>query len=124
MTQPKLSSPLTPRPPPKPLAPHARLTLWWALLAAYSLQDVILTTIALHVIPGSRELNPIADVAFQHSVLLALALKLAALAVVLGITWLLARTKHWPLVERVLAAWCIILLAVNAYSTIQLLGVT
>ena len=118
MTQPKLSSPIAPR----PLPPRARLTLWWALLAAYSLQDVVFTTIALRGIPSARELNPLASLAFEHSVLLALALKLAALAIVLVIVWLLARTKHWPLVERILAAWCIILLAVNTYSTIQLLG--
>lgn len=102
--------------------PHARLTLWWALLAAYSLQDVVLTTIALRGLPGARELTPLAGLAFEHSVLLALGFKLAGLAIVLVIVWLLARTKHWPLVERILAAWCIILLAINAYSTIQLLG--
>lgn len=102
--------------------PHARLTLWWALLSAYSLQDAVLTTIALRGLPGARELNPLAELAFQHGVLLALALKLAALSVVLAIVWVLARTKHWPLVERVLAAWCIVLLAVNAWSSIQILG--
>lgn len=118
MTQPTLSSPLAPR----PLAPQARLTLWWALLAAYSLQDVTLTTIALQGIPSAREVNPLAGLALEQSVLLALSGKLAALAIVLGIAWLLARTKHWPLVERILAAWCLVLLAVNAWSSIQLLG--
>ena len=117
MTQHRLSSPIT-----RQLQPHARLTLWWALLAAYSLQDATLTTIALWGAPGAREFNPLADLAFEHGVLLALGLKLAALTIVLGIVWILARTKHWPLVERVLAAWCIVLLAINAFSTIQLLG--
>lgn len=120
MTQPKLSSPLPPRAAPL-LPPRARLTLWWALLAAYSLQDLALTTIALRGIHGARELNPLAGAAFEQGILVAFALKAASLALVLGITWVLARTKHWPLVERVLAAWCIILLAVNAYSAIQLI---
>lgn len=118
MTQPKLSSPLAPR----SLPPRARLTLWWALLAAYSLQDVVFTTIALRGISSVRELNPLAGLAFEHSVLVALALKIAALTIVLAIVRLLARTKHWPLVERILAAWCIVLLAINAWSSIQLLG--
>lgn len=121
MTQPRLSSPLPPS-AARTLQPRARLTLWWALLAAYSLQDLGLTAVALSGIPEARELNPLADAAFEQGILLAFALKAVALAVVLGIALLLARTKHWPLAERHLAAWCIVLLTVNAHSAIHLLG--
>lgn len=106
----------------QPISPRARLTLWWALLAAYSMQDVILTTMALYGIPSAREMNPIADLAFERGFLGAFALKTAGLAIVLGICWKLSRTTHWPLAERTLACWCIVLLTVNAYSAIQILG--
>lgn len=106
----------------QPIAPRTRLTLWWALLAAYSLQDVIFTTMALYGIPSAREMNPIADLAFERGFLAAFALKAAGLAIVLGIAWKISRTKHWPLAERTLACWCIVLLTVNTYSAIQILG--
>jgi hypothetical protein len=105
-----------------PLSPRTRLTLWWALLAAYSLQDLILTSIALQGVPGAREMNPLADLAFEQSILAAAGLKILALTAVLVIVWRLARTKHWPVAERVLVAWCIVILAVNAYSALQILG--
>lgn len=108
----------------QPITPRARLTLWWALLSAYSMQDAVLTTIALYGIPSARELNPIAGLAFEHGALAAFAFKAAGLAIVLAILWQLARTKHWPVAERALVCWCVVLLTVNAYSAIQILGGT
>ena len=124
MTQHRLSCPLQPL-PPRPsanLAPRDRLTLWWALLAAYAIQDVAYTLTALHGVPGARELNPLPALALQHSIVAALALKGIALVIVLLACWAIAKTRHWPGAERILAVWCILYLVLNAYSAIGLLG--
>ena len=124
MTQHRLSCPLQPLParPSAHLTPRDRLTLWWALLAALSLQDVAYTLTALHGVPGARELNPLPALALEHSLVVALALKGIALLVVLLACWAIAKSRHWPGAERILAVWCVLYLVLNAYSAIRLLG--
>lgn len=85
--------------------------------------DLTLSAIALGGLEGSFELNPLARRAFERGLLAAALLKLAGILVVAFLALALARTPHARTTERVLAAWCALMLAVNAWSAIQLLGV-
>lgn len=123
MTKTRLTSPLQPPPRPRIIPPRDRITLWWALLAAFSIQDLLYTLVALHGIPGARELNPLPALAFEAGLAAVIALKGISLLLVLYACWALARTRHWPAAERTLAVWCALYLAINAYSVVNLLGV-
>lgn len=104
------------------LSPTIRALLWTGFLASLSAMDFTYTAIALAGLPGAGELNPIAAYAFDVGLVLAAGVKIVALATVLGLAVLLSRTTHARQTERVLAAWCVILLAVNSWSALQLLG--
>jgi hypothetical protein len=91
----------------------------WGLLWVLGLADLYLTDLALRNVPGAVELNWLPNVVFVQGFPAALGLKLTALVLVLALASTLEkshpRATHWTL-----GGWCFVLLAVDAYSVVQL----
>jgi hypothetical protein len=106
-TQPKLSN---------------RIILWSILLALLSLEDLALTILALNGVPTARELNPIANVALQHGVLAATALKVSSMILAVAVAAYLARRGFETRVHKTLVAWSAFYIILNGVSTLDLMG--
>lgn len=99
----------------------SNVTLWAAVLTLASIEDLVLTLIGLKGAAGA-ELNPLAELALAQGFLPALLLKVGSLAAAITLAILLARVGHERRAERTLAFWSIAFLALNTYSTFELVG--
>lgn len=97
------------------------IPLWAAVLTLASMEDLVLTLVGVEGAAGA-ELNPVAELALAQGFLPAVLLKLASLAAAISLAIVLACVGHARRAERTLAFWSILYLALNAYSTYQLVG--
>jgi hypothetical protein len=91
----------------------------WGLLWILGLADLWLTDLALRNVPGAVELNWLPSWAFIQGVPAAIGLKLFSLVLVLALSAQLERS-HPRATQWTLGGWCFVLLAVDAYSVVQL----
>ena len=103
--------------------PPWRLLIFGASLAALSLLDQLLTTVAFETFQHARELNPLAGLAFEQGLLAAFLLKLVAIELLFCFLLILAPTRYARDAERVVLVWCFVYVIVNGWSLVQFWGV-